>query len=158
MIFEDLPLRCAELIARVEKLFMEFKDFRLIASAFVNITHPLQTWAPPRRLSVKINVDVAIGAFHSSLALVARDWKGDLVFACSKKVKTIFPLHAEAEAVRWAISLAAKLEADNVIIKTNSKIYHDAIHELILPLSWRIASILADIKSLLVSYSNVFVF
>ena len=92
VIFEDLPLSCDDLIARVGKLFMEFKISRLIASTFVNNTHPLQTWAPPRRLSVKINVDAAIGPFHSSLALVARDWRGDLVFACSKKAKTTFPL------------------------------------------------------------------
>ena len=56
-----------------------------------------------------------------------------MVFACSQKAKTAFPLQAEVEAVRWAISLAAKLEADNVIIETDSKICHDAIHELILP-------------------------
>ena len=134
---------------------MEFKISRLTASAFVNTTHPLQTWALPRRLSVKINVDVAIGLFHSFLALVARDWRGDLVFACSKKAKTTFPLQAEAEAVRWAITLVARLEADNVIIETDSKICHDSIHELILPPPWRIAPILADLKSLLVSYSNV---
>ena len=154
MIFEDLPLRCDELIARVWKLFMEFKISRLVATVSVNITHPLQPWSPPRRLSVKINVDAAIGPFHSSLALVARDWRGDLVFACSQKAKTTFPLQPEVEAVRWAISLATKLEADNVIIETDSKICHDAIHELILPPPWRIASILADLKSLLVSYSN----
>ena len=81
-----------------------------------------------------------------------------MVFACSQKAKTTFPLQAEAEAVRWAISLAAKLEANNVIIETDSKICHDAIHELILPPPWRIASILVDLKSLLVSYSNVSVF
>ena len=73
VIFEDLPLSYDDLIARVGKLFMEFKNSRLIAFAFVNITHPLQTWAPPRRLSVKINVDATISPFHSSLALVARD-------------------------------------------------------------------------------------
>ena len=71
---------------------MEFKISRLTAFAFVNTTHPLQTWVPPRRLYVKINVNAAIGPFHSSLALVARDWRGDLVFACSKKAKTTFLL------------------------------------------------------------------
>ena len=60
--------------------------------------------------------------------------------------------------MRWAISLVAKLEAENVIIETDSKICHDAIHELILSPPWRIASILADIQSLLVTYSNVSVF
>ena len=97
----------------------------------------------------------AIGPNCSSLALVARDWRGDLVFACSQKAKTTFPLQAKAKAIRWALSLAAKLEAENVIIETDSKICRDVIHELILPLPWRIASILADMHSLLVSYSNV---
>ena len=67
-----------------------------------------------------------------------------MVFACSQKVKTTFPLQAKAKVVRWTLSLATKLEVDNVIIETDSKIYYDAIHELILPLPWRIASILAD--------------
>ena len=92
MIFEDLPLRCDELIARVWKLFMEFKISRPVATTSVNITHPLQPWSPLRHLSVKINVDAAIGPNCSSLALVARDWRGDLVFACSQKAKTTFPL------------------------------------------------------------------
>ena len=73
MIFEDLLLRCDELIARVWKLFMEFKISRPVATSSVNINHPLQTWSPPRRLSVKINVDAAIGPNYSSLTLVARD-------------------------------------------------------------------------------------
>ena len=50
------------------------------------------------------------------------------------------------------------MEAKNVIIETDSKICHNAIHELILPPPWRIASILADMQSLLVTYSNVSIF
>ena len=92
VIFEDLPFRCDELIARVWKLFTEFKIPRLVATSSVNINFPLQTWSPPRRLSVRINVDAAIGPNYSSLALVARHWRGDLVFACSQKAKTTFPL------------------------------------------------------------------
>ena len=60
--------------------------------------------------------------------------------------------------MRWTIFLATKLEVDNVIIETDSKICHDVIHELILPPPWRITSILTDMQSLLVTYSNVSVF
>ena len=80
MIFEDHPLRCDELIARP------------VATASVNITHPLLPWSPPRHLSIKINVDAAIDPNYPSLALAARDWRGDLVFSCSQKAKTTFPL------------------------------------------------------------------
>ena len=60
--------------------------------------------------------------------------------------------------MRWVLSLAAKLEAKNVFIEIDSKICHYAIRKLILPPPWRIASILADMQSLLVTYSNVSVF
>ena len=77
---------------------------------------------------------------------MARDhWKGDLVFACSQKAKTTFSPQAETKAIRWALSLAAKLETENFIIETDSKICHDAIHELILPPPWRMTSILANL-------------
>ena len=42
VIFEDLALRFDNLIARIWKLFMEFKISRPVATAFVNITHHLQ--------------------------------------------------------------------------------------------------------------------
>jgi len=59
---------------------------------------------------------------------VAKAWRGDLVFACSQKAKTTFPHQVEAKDVRWALSLATKLKAENVIIETDSKICHDAIN------------------------------
>lgn len=86
---------------------------------------------------------------------MARDWRGDLIFACSQKQKPPFLLQVEAKVVRLALSLAAKLEIENVIIKPDSKICHDAIHELIFPPPWKIASILANMQSLLVTYSYV---
>ena len=55
-----------------------------------------------------------------------------MVFACSQKVKTTFPLQVEAKAIRWALSLPANLETENSISETDSKICHDAIHKLIL--------------------------
>ena len=56
-----------------------------------------------------------------------------MVFARSPKVKTTFPFQVEVEAIRWALSSAVELEFENVIIEKDSKICHDAIHELILP-------------------------
>ena len=70
---------------------MEFKFSRQRSISSVNIDHPLQTLSPPRRLSIKINVDAAIGPNYSYLALVARDWRGDLVFTCFQKAKYNLP-------------------------------------------------------------------
>ena len=67
----------------------------------------------PSISSIKINVDAVVGSRYSSIAFVTRDGRGELVFACSKRVNTIFPLQAEVEAIKWALSLVANLEFED---------------------------------------------
>lgn len=43
--------------------------------------------------------------------MVARDWRGKLVFSYSKRVNTNIPVQAEAEAILWALHLAKKADA-----------------------------------------------
>ena len=50
---------------------------------------------------IKINCNAAVGRRFSSIVVVAHDWRGNMVFAFSKKVNTIIPLQAEAEAILW---------------------------------------------------------
>ena len=42
------------------------------------------------------------------MAIVARNWRGILVFAMTKWVETIIPLQAEAETINWATQRALK--------------------------------------------------
>ena len=86
--------------SRIGRLLAEFKNSRSAEMVSVRPTELLQAWSPPRHFSIKINVDAAIGIKFSAVAAVARDWRGRLVFACSQKVNTTFPLQAEAEAVK----------------------------------------------------------
>ena len=65
-------------------------------------------------------MDVVVGPHCSSISSIARDWRGELVFACSKRVNTILPLQAEAEAIKWALTLAANLEFEAIIIESDS--------------------------------------
>ena len=85
--------------------------------------------------------DIAIGPKYSTVAVVARDWRGKLVFACSQKVNTTFPLQAEAEAeaVKWA-----KLEVEGIYIETDSKICCDALINPSQASPWRIRSIVME--------------
>ena len=84
-------------------------------------TELLHARSPARRFSIKINVDAAIGLKFFTVVAVERDWRGRLVFACSQKVNTTFPLQAEAEAVKWALLLAAKLEVEGIYIESDSR-------------------------------------
>ena len=56
-------------------------------------------WIKPLQRCFKINVDVAVGPSSSVIAAIARDWRGTVVFAQSKKVNTSIPLQAEAKAL-----------------------------------------------------------
>ena len=70
-------------------------------------------------MSFKINVDAAVGPCFSSIVAVARDWRGELVFAGTMKVNTTFPLQAEAEAIKWALSLALVMGNKCIIVESD---------------------------------------
>ena len=67
---------------------------------------------------------------YSSIAFVARDWRGELVFACSKRVNTIFPLQAEAEAIKWSLTLTVDLEFEAIIIESDSQVCSNLLSDL----------------------------
>ena len=85
--------------SKISSLFAEHKKSRASTSRHM-VSAPPQVWIPPSRLDIKINVDVAVGPRIPTIAVVVRDWRGELVFAGSMKVNTTLPLQAEAEVVR----------------------------------------------------------
>ena len=120
----------AELLSsRISKLFLEHKSARLFVSsqAVLALSHQ---WTPPPISSIKINVDVTVGPHCSSIAPITRDWRGRLVFACSKRVNTILLLQVEAEAIKWALTLAANLEFKAIIIESDSQVCSNLLFDL----------------------------
>ena len=63
------------------------------------------SWTKQVRGAIKINVDATVGHSYYVLVVVAKVWRGDLIFACSNKANTNSPLQAEVEALRWTVSL-----------------------------------------------------
>ena len=100
-------------------------------------------------------MDAAIGLHCSSIASVARDWRWELVFACSKRMNTILPLQAEAEAIKWALTLAANLEFEAIIIELDSQVCSNLLSDLEAAPLWRIKSICEGSRILLASSSKV---
>ena len=155
--FENLPLSIDDLSSRIGRLLIELQNSRFAEMVFVRPTELLHAWSPPRRFLIKINVDAAIGLNFFAVVVVARDWRGRLVFACSQKVNTTFPLKAEAKAVKWAFLLAAKLEVEGIYIETDSKICCDALLNSSQSSPWRIKSKVMEMQVLLYALSNIFV-
>ena len=59
--------------------------------------HPIGSWIAPGINCLNLNYDAAIGPSFSSLVVVVRDWRGEVVLAMAKKANTTIPLQAKAE-------------------------------------------------------------
>ena len=110
---------------------------------------PVQRWKKSPRDSIKINVDAAFKDDKSSIAAVARDWRGEVVFACAKRVYSILPLQAEAEAIKWALSLAKSIDVATIIVESDSKVCVDALAPSGNQVPWSIRGICNEILNLM---------
>ena len=72
--------------------------------------------------------------------LVARDWRGLVVFTTLRKVDTNTLVQAEAKAILWAVKLASQENFGNVIFDGNSKSFIEELREL---------QLLGELKTLL---------
>ena len=102
-------------------------------------------WSKPAEGTLKINVDAAIGKFTSVIAAVARNWRGELIFACSNKANTNVPLQVEAEAIKWVVSLANQLNFVAVLIEGDCLCCYQAIDSKGQEVPWRIRNIIREI-------------
>ena len=96
-----------------------------------------------------MNCDAVIGMEHSYVAVVARDWREKLVFACSKKVNTKVP---EAKAFLWAVQLASQMQFKNVIIEGDSNYCVEAVTNNSSSVHWRIADFVNKVGLLSASF------
>ena len=122
---------------------------------FVATSTHAQHWSPPSPHSAKINVDVTVGLCFSVIAVVARDWRGELVLAYSKKVNTTLPLQAEAEALKWVLSLAPYLVFEAMCVESDSQICANLLSDKESAHPWRIKSIIADARALLFASPSI---
>ncbi len=95
-------------------------------------------WSIPAHSITKISSDAAVGKNHFVLSIVARDWRGNLVFAHSKKAHTNVFVQVEAKAFRWAIWVASQCNLQKVAIEEDSKICLEIIIEKCLEILWKI--------------------
>ena len=98
-IFEGKETNPIELCQKFDKTIVEHRMSIAIHSGF-QLPKPVQRWKKPPRDLIKINVDAAFKDGNSSIAVFARDWRGEMVFACAKRVYSNLPLQAEAEAIK----------------------------------------------------------
>ena len=120
-IFENMDINLEGVVAKIFSLFVEHKSARspLVRS---QVSASTLGWSSPPRHGLKINLDAMVGPRFSIIVVVTRVWRGKVVFAGSRKVNTTIPLQAEAEAVRWALSLVSDLRCDSIYVEMDSQV------------------------------------
>ncbi|XP_065628492.1 uncharacterized protein LOC136067104 [Quercus suber] len=118
------------------------------STSYQQVPSSVQTWIPPPGVSFKINVDAAVGSRFSSIAAVARDWRGELVFAGSMKVNTTLPLLAEAKAIKWALSFAPAMGNECIIVESDCQYCVHLLNDMAEtpPPPWRFWSLSSELR------------
>ena len=105
---------------------------------------------------LKLNCDAAVGDLSSCIAVVARDWRGMLVFAISKKVNTNIPIQAEANAILLAAHIVLNFSFCNCIIESDCKVCIDAIRADGKESPWRLVNFVDSVKNVIRDFDNVY--
>ena len=95
-----------------------------------------------------------MGSQFSSVAIVARDLRGSVVLAMSKKVYTTSPLQAEVETIFGVAQVANSLGLEHVCLESDSKLVIDALHDKVEEIPSRIRSCCAAVLFLFESQSS----
>ena len=115
--------------SHVSSLSIRFPRALPLISRFL----PLFRFGSLPQVSFKININAVVGPHFSFIAAVERDRRGELVFAGTMKVNTTLPLLAEAEAIKWALSLAPPMGNDCIIVESDCQYRVYLFNDLVEP-------------------------
>nr|POF07495.1 hypothetical protein CFP56_20185 [Quercus suber] len=103
---------------------------------------------------IKINVDAALSSSKSTLAIVARNHLGEVLFVWDKGHHLCHPLYAEALALLWVVQIAIQNRWCFVIFEEDAKICFVALNHLKLVPNWNLNTIISNIRSLSFGFSS----
>lgn len=83
---------------------------------------------PPSGM-IKLNADAVVSDNCSSLAVVARNDRGELLKAWAKNILPCDPLFAEASAIFWTLQLAISEKFPCILVEGDPKICIDTINK-----------------------------
>jgi hypothetical protein len=72
----------------------------------LSIDSPCASWKPPPSDWIKLNVDAALSISTTSISVVARDHRSEVLKAWTNNILASNPTIAEASAIPWALQLA----------------------------------------------------
>ena len=156
VVFKGRSSCFVEIKSSLEKDLIEHTSLRqqVASEERSELLRSVVNWTKLARGTIKINVDVVVGRSYSVLAVVAKDQRGDLIFACSNKVNTNSPLQAEVEALRWTVSLADQMNSSTITFEGDCQICLNTVSKHCQEVSWRIKTITLETIVALESLPN----
>ncbi|KAF7844039.1 uncharacterized protein G2W53_000944 [Senna tora] len=109
-------------------------------------------WAPPPQDVVKLNVDAStdLSLNVGAIAVVARNYDGEMLTGWAKRIPCFSALQAEATAIKEALLFANSLDIGKVIVESDNKQIVNALS--FGPFPWAIVGVLQEIDSLIASF------
>ncbi|XP_075658751.1 uncharacterized protein LOC142628563 [Castanea sativa] len=123
------------------------KVYSLLIHPNLATTDP-PTWIPPPTDHIKSNVVAALDSSKSALAVVAWNYKGDVLFIWGKVHHLCPPLQAEASALLWAVQLVTQQHWRSVIFERDAKTHFDALNHPERASNWILDTLNSNIRNL----------
>ena len=122
-----------------------------------NLHNPIRKaiWKPPPYGWVKLNFDLAVREEKTSLAIVGRDDKGDLMFAWAKQIEPGSPLMGEAKAALCAIKRAIENGFSKIIVEGDAWNVIDPLSNTGMTSHWSIAEVITNILDFVKCFDDI---
>ena len=137
------------------------KSKQIVLSRFVELSktfsvlnttpfvQPSPEWTPPSLGWIKLNVDAALNNSRSALAVVARNYAGEILFIWGSGYHLCAPSQPEAVATLWAVHLAIQEHWKSIIIEGDAQVCFNALSSPDFAPDWSISTSVSNIFSLL---------
>ena len=110
--------------------------------------------SPPPPQVVKLNVDAALAANITTLAVTTRDHCGNVLKAWGKPLNSNDSFEAEAAAILWAVELALSEKYCNIIVESDAQLCIDALTGPGDAVDWKIRVLCSNTKLLALSFMS----
>jgi ribonuclease HI len=152
VIFQQAKVKIDVLLAVIEKKFQE--HVAVLEQQHSNKSSRLiNSWQAPHSNVFKINCDVALSDKACCIAMVIRDWKGNVIATGTRMETKATVSVAKAKSLRCALVMAKLLKLRRVEVEGDSKICIDALNKVSLKNhdhidKWEARTVLEDILDL----------
>ncbi|XP_028110248.1 uncharacterized protein LOC114308781 [Camellia sinensis] len=150
-VFNHNPSSPSQVLAQVGDYWQEISNLQLMARAQNGSVRPALgsvRWTPPDQGHYKLNCDASFAkdCSKTSLVVILRDWRGNLVDGTTTMVHVSSTIQSEARAVRMAYAFSQTLNFSQIQVENGSQsVIKSRVFELVPP--WDCQAIIHDIHS-----------